>query len=127
MALRSVGVCRQAREEFDHPVLISASRQGIFRRGLIVSLLLAGVSLAAIAATDGARAQETQLPELTVEAGKPKGKKKPAPAKSPSPQAAPVSAPQPQPPPVGATATVAASDVPYTVPAGVSVVGSSEI
>jgi hemoglobin/transferrin/lactoferrin receptor protein len=127
MALRSVRVCRQAREEFDHPVLLSASRQGIFRRGLIVSLLLAGVSLAAIAATDGARAQETQLPQLTVEAGKPKGKKKPAPAKSPSPQAAPASAPQPQPPPVGATAAVAASDVPYTVPAGVSVVTSEDL
>ena len=79
----------------------------------------------AIAAADSARAQQTQLPELTVEASKPKGKKKPAPAKSPSAQAAPVSAPQPQP---AATATaVAPSDVPYTVPAGVSVVTSEDL
>ena len=80
----------------------------------------------AIAAADGAQAQQTQLPELTVEASKPKGKKAAA-KKSPSPQAAPVSAPQPQPPPTATVAAVAPSDVPYTVPAGVSVVTSEDL
>jgi hemoglobin/transferrin/lactoferrin receptor protein len=88
--------------------------------------LLLGVSAVALGAMSEARAQDTQLPTLTVEGVKPKGKKKPVAAKSPAPQAAP--APASSPAPVAAKATaVAPSDVPYTVPAGVSVVGSSEI
>ena len=126
MAFCSVRVCRHARE-VSCPISSSARRQEVFRRGLLGSLLLGGASVLAIAASDGARAQQTQLPELTVEASKPKGKKKPAPAKSPSPQVAPVTAPQPQPPPAATTAAVAASDVPYTVPAGVSVVTSEDL
>jgi hemoglobin/transferrin/lactoferrin receptor protein len=125
MALRSVRVCRHAREELCRPASNLAGRQKNSRRALIESVLLAGASLIAIAASNGARAQETQLPELTVEASKPKGKKKPAAAKSPAPQAAPVSAPQP--PPASGSMTVQASDVPYTVPAGVSVVTSEDL
>ena len=122
MALRSVGVCRHALEE-SSLVSSSARRQEGFRRALLGSLLLAGACLVAIAASDAARAQDTQLPELTVEATKPKGKKKAAATKAPS--SAPAAAsPTPM---VQQTKAVAPSDVPYTVPAGVSVVTSEDL
>src|SRR3990167_3766729 len=47
----------------------------------IKALLLLGASLVAMAALSDARAQDAQLPPLTVEAGSASGKKKPAPAK----------------------------------------------
>lgn len=73
-------------------------------------------------------AQEAQLPPLVVEGNQPKPKKKAAAKKAPSTAPAPQSN--------TASATDASSkkaevtdpaDVPYTVPAGVSVVGSGEI
>ncbi len=124
MALRSVGVCRHALEELSP---VSVRRQEVLRRALLGSLLLAGASILAIAASDGARAQDTQLPTLTVEGAKPKGKKKAVAKKAPSSAPAAVS---PAPAPalmVQQTKVVAPSDVPYTVPAGVSVVSSEEL
>ena len=127
MVLRSVGACKHAPEVVvSHTSSIECRRS--VGRGSKAALLLLGVSAVAIGAMGGARAQDTQLPTLTVEGSKPKGKKKPVAAKSPPPQAAPAPAPEPvaQPAATAATATQA-SDVPYTVPAGVSVVGSGEI
>jgi hemoglobin/transferrin/lactoferrin receptor protein len=126
IALRSVGVCKHAREE-SFPISNSARRQGVFRRAQSGSLLLAGASLVAIAASDIAHAQDTQLPELTVEASKPTAKKKAAAKKAPT--AAPATAsPAPVAAPVTAKAEVTEpSDVPYTVPAGVSVITDDEL
>jgi hemoglobin/transferrin/lactoferrin receptor protein len=86
------------------------------------------VSAIAAAAASEALAQDAQLPPLTVEGTKPVAKKKATAKKAPSSTAAAVSAPTPVAPttPVKAEVTEA-SDVPYTVPAGVSVVGSGEI
>ncbi len=78
-----------------------------------------------MAAASEARAQETQLPPLTVEGAKPAGKKavaKKAPTSTTVVSPAPIANQ-----PAGKSAVVEPSDVPYTVPAGVSVVGSGEI
>jgi len=90
------------------------------------SLLLAGVSALAMVATGKAFAQQAQLPPLVVEGTKEAPKKKTVAKKSP---AANAPAAQPIAPQMATTKTekVAPSDVPYTVPAGVSVVGSTEL
>ncbi|MDH4983562.1 TonB-dependent receptor [Hyphomicrobium sp. D-2] len=89
-----------------------------------------GVSVVAVSVASDAFAQETQLPPLTVEGAQAKKPtKKKAAAKKSSPSAA-VSAPQPmQAPQTQATsaAVTEPSFVPYTVPAGVSVIDSSEL
>src|SRR5688572_31140599 len=91
------------------------------------TLLLLGVSAIAAAAASEALAQDAQLPPLTVEGTKPAAKKKAAAKKAPSAAPAAV-APAPVAAPVTAkTVVTEPSDVPYTVPAGVSVVGSGEI
>ena len=81
----------------------------------------------AIGASEIAHAQDTQLPELTVEASKPAGKKKAAAKKAPTAAPAAVS-PAPVAAPVTAKAQIIEpSLVPYTVPAGVSVVTGDEL
>lgn len=96
--------------------------------GLIArSLFIAGVSTLAMAAASKAIAQEAQLPPLVVEGSQAKAKKKAAAKKATSVSPTPVAAPQPQPPVQAKAAAVEPSDVPYTVPAGVSVIGSGEI
>jgi len=97
---------------------------GRFAKGLLVL----GVSVLAVTArTTEVVAQDTQLPPLTVESSQAPAKKKAAAKKkaSPAPQAAVQPTPEPE---AAASATVTeAADVPYTIPAGVSVVGSTEI
>lgn len=96
---------------------------------LIRVVLLAGASVAAVAVADSTYAQETPLPPLTVEGNQ---AKKPAKKKAAAKKSAP-SAPAVQPPPQFDPSpnanmdTVQASEYPYTVPAGVSVVGTGEI
>lgn len=106
----------------ERPLTPGASGQGPIAR----ALLLLGVSAVAVAAANEALAQDTQLPPLTVESTKPAAKKKAAakkaPAAAPAPAATPVASPTP-----AKVEAVEPSDVPYTVPAGVSVVGSGEI
>ncbi len=115
MVLRSVGERVSSRVE-------SVSRAGV-KAG---ALLLAGVCVIAVASMDAARAQDTQLPTLNVEGSKPSKKK--AVAKKASNSASAATAPAPTPAPmVQRNKAVAPSDVPYTVPAGVSVVTSDEL
>lgn len=83
------------------------------------ALLLLGVSAAAVAAANEALAQDAQLPPLTVEGTKQAAKKKAAAKKAPA-----AAAPSPV---AQVKATMAASDVPYTVPAGVSVITGDEL
>lgn len=89
------------------------------------SLLLAGASALALVATGKASAQESQLPPLVVEGNKP------APKKSVAKKSAPASAPVAQQTSAQAATTkskkVAPSDMPYTVPAGVSIADSDDI
>jgi hemoglobin/transferrin/lactoferrin receptor protein len=139
MFVRSVCACVSPRAEFEfraseptdprrssngkpeRPHTPGASGQGPIAR----ALLLLGVSAVAIAAANEARAQDAQLPPLTVEGTKPVAKKKAAAKKAPAaPPAAVAPAPMAAP---ATTAKLAPSDVPYTVPAGVSVIGSGEI
>lgn len=80
----------------------------------------------AVGAASEARAQDAQLPPLTVEAGKQATKKKVAAKKAPSTAAAPVS-PAPVSAPAPTAAAVAPSEMPYTVPAGVSVVTGEDL
>ncbi|MFA5900170.1 MAG: TonB-dependent receptor [Hyphomicrobium sp.] len=89
--------------------------------------MLVGASALALAVADKAMAQEAQLPPLVVEGNKPAPKKKSAAKKAPAAAAVSVS-----PTPVASkeaaqSAPVDPADVPYTVPAGVSVVGAGEI
>lgn len=106
---------------------------GASDKGPIVrTLLLLSISAVAAAAATEAFAQETQLPPLTVEGAKTATKKKAAAKKAPSAAPAVVQqqpAPQQQfdNSPLADPETVQASLVPYTVPAGVSVVGAGEI
>ena len=92
------------------------------------SLFFVGVSALALAVAGKAIAQDAELPPLVVEGNKPKLKKKAAAKKSSASTAA---AAQTQAPAASSSdkraEAVEASDVPYTVPAGVSVIGSSEI
>jgi hemoglobin/transferrin/lactoferrin receptor protein len=91
------------------------------------ALLLLGVSAVAVGAANDVRAQDAQLPPLTVEAGKQAAKKKAAAKKAPPSAAAAVTPAPVAAPSSAAPVAVTPSDVPYTVPAGVSVVGSGEI
>jgi hemoglobin/transferrin/lactoferrin receptor protein len=110
--------------EPERPLSPGASGNGPLAR----ALLLVGVSALAAGAVSEARAQDAQLPPLVVEGTKKASPKKAAAKKAPVAPAASAPAPAPVAPPVAATTTaVAPSDVPYTVPAGVSVVGSGEI
>ncbi|WP_198151134.1 TonB-dependent receptor domain-containing protein [Hyphomicrobium sulfonivorans] len=95
------------------------------------ALLLLGVSAIAVNVSSDASAQENQLPPLTVEGNQ---AKKPAKKKAAAKKAAPATVatqpPQQQQFNASATAnesTIQASEIPYTVPAGVSVVGVGEI
>jgi hemoglobin/transferrin/lactoferrin receptor protein len=92
------------------------------------ALLLIGAFLIAVAASDAVRAQDAQLPPLTVEANQKKKKSKPKSAAKKAPATAAAPAPMPVVSTVPAkAAALEPSDMPYTVPAGVSVVGSGEI
>jgi len=101
---------------------------GASDKGPIVrTLLLLGISAVAAAAATETFAQETQLPPLTVEGAKTASKKKAAAKKAPSAAPAVVQQ-QPAPQPVSSTAAAAvASEMPYTVPAGVSVITEGEL
>ena len=89
--------------------------------GVTSCALLLGASLIAVAASDAARAQDAQLPPLTVEASQKKKQAEVGRQEGSRPAAAPAPAPVVTPVPAKAAA-VEPSDVPYTVPAGVSVV-----
>jgi hemoglobin/transferrin/lactoferrin receptor protein len=91
------------------------------------TLLLLGASAIAAAAASEALAQDAQLPPLTVEGTKPAAKKKAAAKKAPSAAPAAVAAAPVAAPTTAKAVVTEPSDVPYTVPAGVSVVGSGEI
>src|SRR4051812_1798684 len=104
MVLRSVCERVSSRVESD---LVAGVKAG--------ALLLAGVSVVAVASMDAARAQDTQLPTLTVEGSKPSKKK--AVAKKASNSAPAAVAPAPTPAPmVQRTKAVAPSDVPTPSP-----------
>jgi len=94
---------------------------------IVRALLLLGISAVAAAAATEAFAQQTQLPPLTVEGAKSATKKKAAAKKAPSAAPAVVQQ-QPAPQPASSTAAaVTASEMPYTVPAGVSVITEGEL
>jgi hemoglobin/transferrin/lactoferrin receptor protein len=105
---------------------VEAARHTTTRGATSCALLLLGASLIAVAASDAVRAQDAQLPPLTVEANQKKSKPKSAAKKAPATAATPAPTPVVSAVPAKA-APVDPSDVPYTVPAGVSVVGSGEI
>ncbi len=91
-------------------------------------MLLVGVSAVALTLAGQAVAQQAELPPLVVEGNQAKPKKKAAAAKkSPSMSPTPVAAPQPQPSMQTKAATTPTAEMPYTVPAGVSVVTGDEL
>jgi hemoglobin/transferrin/lactoferrin receptor protein len=95
---------------------------------LLRALLVVGVSSLAVTIAAKAVAQEAQLPPLVVEGNQAKPKKKAAAKKAPAPSTAAAVSPVPQASAQTAKSkTIEPSDVPYTVPAGVSVVGAGEI
>jgi hemoglobin/transferrin/lactoferrin receptor protein len=93
------------------------------------TLLVLGVSVAAMAAVDAAQAQETKLPSIDVEGkAKASAKKKSAAKSKPKPVQTATPAPEQAPPPATDGGNQAAKiDAPYGTPAGVSVAGQSEI
>ena len=107
----------------ERPRTPGASGKGPIAR----TLLLLGVSAIAAAAASEALAQDAQLPPLTVEGAKPAAKKKAAAKKAPSAAPAAVASAPVAAPTTAKAVVTEPSDVPYTVPAGVSVVGSGEI
>ncbi len=146
MFVRSVGVCLGGRANSElWPRTPEAEHDDLGRVGegkpqhlltprcaasqpFLKSLFFVGVSVLALAVAGKAIAQEAELPPLVVEGAKPKPKKKAAAKKSTASTnaAAPVQDPAPSSSDKRAEA-VEPSDVPYTVPAGVSVIGSGEI
>ncbi len=84
--------------------------------------------MVALTASTEVVAQETQLPPLTVESSQAPAKKKAAAKKQAAPSAPAAAQPADDIQPSAARAEVTEpSDVPYTVPAGVSVIGSGEL
>jgi hemoglobin/transferrin/lactoferrin receptor protein len=120
MAVRSVG-------DFDSTGSISAGARSVrARASLGKAALVLTVSAAALALTDAALAQETQLPSIDVQGAQ--AKKSSAPKKKA--KAAPAQAAQPAAPPPAATNggdQAAKIDAPYSTPASVSVAGQGEI
>ena len=72
---------------------VEAARHTPTRGATSCALLLLGASLIAVAASDAVRAQDAQLPPLTVEANQKKSKPKSAAKKAPATAAAPAPIP----------------------------------
>jgi len=120
MAVRGVG-------DFGNRGSTGAGARGVCAYSSFGKAALAlTVSAAALALSDTASAQETQLPSIDVQGAQ--AKKSSAPKKKAKP--APAQAAQPAPPPPAATNggdQAAKIDAPYSTPASVSVAGQGEI
>ncbi len=118
MSVRSVCASCSMRPLPDAFEKRATSKQSKQRRGGAVSkaLLVLGISVVTMAALDQARAQETELPGITVDGGGGGSKKKAASSPAPAAQPKPTASTEPTP-----------AEAPYETPASVSFAGKGEI
>lgn len=113
-------------EERSAPACDRSSTKSLF--GISNAVLAIGVSIVALGAVTSAYAQEAQLPGVNITGAKAKKSSAPKSKAKQKPTQAAKSAPPPTAPQASTESKEAAEvDAPYSIPAGVSVAGQSEI